>query len=156
MKNQNEEFRLLLKSLHLEMKQLADFWGISLRSVQRWAGGEEPVPTSRLASLKSWQAWSEDMAQSLLSRVMNDYATHGTPKAICLLVYHQADYAELVTADLPCQVHASAIGRVQFLLESQGFKVNIIRFNRQAYDEWRGDRTDASDVRSEWASCQIK
>lgn len=151
---QNEEFRLLLKSLHLEMKQLADFWGLNVRSVKRWASGEEPLPTKRREALLEWQRWAEQSAQALVSRAMTDYANYSKPKCINFLIYNQGDFAELVSVDEPTQVHHSAIARAKFLLELQGFKIKIVKFSRQVFDDWRGESPDTSDLRALWASEQ--
>ena len=122
---QNEEFRLLLKSLHLEMKQLADFWGISLRSVQRWAEGSQAVPQARLNTLLEWQRWADKYAQQVYAWLLD-----GIPKP--LVIYNQADFERValrgVPEGIPTQVHQSAVARAKFLLEQKGHAVEIKRY----------------------------
>jgi hypothetical protein len=118
---QNEEFRLLLKSLHLEMKQLADFWGISLRSVQRWAEGSQAVPQARLSTLLEWQRWSDKYAQQVYAWLLD-----GIPRP--LIIFNQPDFNNLDLPKIPTQVHQSAVARAKFLLEQKGHSVEIKRY----------------------------
>jgi hypothetical protein len=122
---QNEEFRLLLKSLHLEMKQLADFWGISLRSVQRWAESSQDLPNARRETLLEWQRWADEYAQQVYAWLLD-----GTPKP--LVIYNQADFERValrgVPDGIPTQVHQSAVARAKFLLEQKGHSVEIKRY----------------------------
>jgi hypothetical protein len=118
---QNEEFRLLLKSLHLEMKQLADFWGISLRSVQRWAEGSQDLPNARRETLLEWQRWADKKAKAYVT------IYHETNPAT-FIICDQADFNASELPKMPTQVHQSAVSRAKFLLEQKGHTVKIKRY----------------------------
>ena len=124
----NEEFNLILKSLHMKQVDLAKAWGVANSSVKKWASGDENLPPERLATLKQWQLLSEKIAKSIAKRVIKDMETLKMPSA-ALLIYDQSDWEYLECSQgIPTQVHQSAVARAKFLLEQKGHAVEIKRF----------------------------
>lgn len=147
----NTEFRLIREELHLSQTELAELWGVSLRTVQRWEKGDFPVPEEKQAFLKeNLSAVYRSVKEFLITLEKLADEALGT---VVLLAYNAWSY----DGDFPhYKIHNSMLIKAKETAEIQGFKVCIVKFEPELYKEWLNDKPDNQENRASWAAFQYK
>ena len=144
------EFKLIREELHLSQTELAELWGVALRTLQRWEKGDFNIPKERQEELYKMILDVYKSVQNFLE-VLNENTTDNKTTLV-LLAYNQWTY----DGDFPhYKIHYSSIAKCQSAAEKIGFKVRIVKFKPTEYTEWLAGRKDTQAMRSMWASLQV-
>jgi len=150
--NMNDiEFKLIREELHLSQTELAELWGVSLRTLQRWEKGDFNIPANREEQLHNMLLDVYNAVQHFLEILEKNAPDKKTN--IVLLAYNQWTY----DGDFPhYKIHYSAISKCKSAAVEIGFNIRIVKFKPDEYAAWLQGRADTQALRSLWASEQIK
>lgn len=144
------EFKLIREELHLSQTELAELWGVSLRTLQRWEKGDFKIPKEREEELYQMLLDVINAVQHFLE-VLDEKAENRN-NTIVLLAYNQWNY----DGDFPhYKIHYSAIAKCKEAANQIGFNVRIVKFKPNEYADWLAGREDNQAMRASWAGLQI-
>lgn len=145
------EFKLIREELHLSQTELAELWGVALRTLQRWEKGDFQIPQDKQLELIKFLN-RVNLAVKEFMITLNDLKIN-TSDTIVLLAYDKNTY----DGDFPhYKLHNAVISKCKETARLSGFKIRICKFRPNAYYEWLGSKKDTQATRSLWASLEIK
>lgn len=144
------EFRLLREDLHLSQTELAELFGVSLRTFQRWEQGKEKIPEKRIEQLLKLNAAVDFSAEQFERQIIELRKAHGLPEVIALVSYLKQDY----DGDIEhFKLHNALLMRCWHKCRAMQLECEcrIVLFNPESYFAWL--KTDDSQAqRALWAS----
>lgn len=142
------EFRLLREDLHLSQVELAELFGVSLRTFQRWEQGKEKIPEKRIEQLLKLNAAVDFSAEHFERQIVKMRKEHGAADVIALVSYLKQDY----DGDFEhFKLHNALLMRCWHRCRAIGVECRFVLFNPESYYNWLKNE-DSQAQRALWAS----
>lgn len=145
------EFKLIREELHLSQTELAELWGVALRTLQRWEKGDFQIPQNKQEELIKYLNQINFCVRKFMLKLNELKATKND--TIVLLAYNKNDY----DGDFDhYKLHNAVILKCKETARINGYEnIRICKFDPKAYFYWLKDRKDTQNARSQWASLQF-